>query len=805
MRYLPLLLLFVLILVACGDDETGPAPTTQAEIGEVMPLAIVTPEATPTLRPIAEQTATAMAQITPSPTPSPTATPPLDERLEFSAELMLHGNYDLVIEHLAKALSTAPDGPVKERIRYDLGRAHLAAGNAAASQFLFARLAEGDDPPPDALYFLGQSYFEQGNCDAAVSVFRRYLNAQPELTAYTRSWIAQCALADGDIDEAIQQYELAVEADSQRLITYQNRVVLAGLYGQQDRFADAANLYAVIRDEARTDYTKAEMGYFSAEARIAAGDTAEGYAQYRDVVNTYPRQNASYRALVKLVQADEPVDQYYRGVVDYYAQAYTPCVPALKGYIADNPTDYIADARLYLAWCYEALGDNTNALAEIATYTKLDVTSAGRGLYERGELLRRQGLTEQAITTYQELVETLPTAVNAPDALWQMARLHDFSGGTTEAVLYYEQLANDYPEHEQAAESLYRAGWLARAGGNDEVAVAYWTQAAETYRNTYHGESALAWLYRIAAQSELEELAALGRIEDRYYSARVADLAAELEPFERTGETLNFDLDQAAAEDVLRELLEIPADTPIHRLPPYVANDPHLVRGEILWRIGRPEDAKRELDHLRQVYSDNLLISYQLAIHLRDVGLYRSSIMAAATVINLMGETPFTAPKFIVGLAYPVYYDDLIVPLSERYGYDPLVQFALVRQESLYESFATSTAVAQGLAQVIPDTGRYIADKLLWPNYNNSDLYKPYVSLEFGGFYLAEQLQLFEGTVHAALAAYNGGPGNALRWFRAAGTDIDLYVETVNFRETRAYIERIYVGYAVYRHLYVDQ
>ncbi len=803
MKYLPLLLLFIILLAACGDEKTDPAPTP-TEISELTPLTAVTIRATPTLLPDAEQTATALAQITPSPTPSPTATPALDERLEISAELMQQGNYDLVIEELAKALSTAPDGALKERIRYDLGRAHLAAGNATAAQFLFARLAESDDADPDALYFLGESYFEQGNCAEAVPVFRRYLNAQPELTAYTRSWIAQCALADGDIDEAIQQYELAVEADAQRLITYQLRVTLAGLYGQQNRFNDAANLYAVIRDEAQTEYTKAEMGYFSAEARIAAGDDAEGYAQFRDLVNTYPEQAASYRALVKLVQAEEPVDQYYRGVVDYFAEAYSPCVLALEEYIEDNPDDYIADARLYLAGCYEALGDRTNALAEIATFSALDVTSAGRGLYERGELYRRQGLTEQAIATYQELVQTLPNAVNAPDALWRLARLHDLSGDTTEAVIFYQQLADDYPEHGQAAEALFRAGWLALAGGSDAVATDYWTRAAATYRSTYHGESALTWLFTIADGDELADLAQEGRIEDRYYSARIADLAAGLEPFERTHEKLTFDLDQAAAEVALREFLALPADTPIHELPPYVANDPHLVRGEILWKIGRFEDAKRELDHLRQIHRDSLLISYQLALYLRDVGLYRSSIMAAANVIYLLGETPFTAPKFIAGLAYPAYYADLIMPLSESYDYDPLVQFALVRQESLYESFATSSAVAQGLAQVIPDTGQYIADKLRWPDYDNADLYKPYVGLEFGGFYLAEQLALFEGTVHAALAAYNGGPGNALRWFNAAGDDIDLYVETVNFPETRAYIERIYVGYAVYRHLYAE-
>jgi soluble lytic murein transglycosylase len=191
-----------------------------------------------------------------------------------------------------------------------------------------------------------------------------------------------------------------------------------------------------------------------------------------------------------------------------------------------------------------------------------------------------------------------------------------------------------------------------------------------------------------------------------------------------------------------------------------------------------------------------------LALFFREIGLYRSSILAATSVLNRTNQTVFTAPPFIGRLAYPVYYADLILPLAEQYGYDPLLQFSLVRQESLFESFARSGAAAQGLAQVIPDTGAYIAQRLAWPNFVNEDLYKPYVGLAFGAYYLDQQLRAFDGFTAAALSAYNAGPGNAAIWYEQAGDDHDLYLETVNFAETRLYIERIYTGYVVYRFLY---
>ena len=200
--------------------------------------------------------------------------------------------------------------------------------------------------------------------------------------------------------------------------------------------------------------------------------------------------------------------------------------------------------------------------------------------------------------------------------------------------------------------------------------------------------------------------------------------------------------------------------------------------------------------------ADDALLSYQLALYFRDIGLYRSSILAAVTVLNLSGQTVFEAPEFIGQLAYPTYYADLILPLAERYDFDPRLQFSLVRQESLFESFARSGAAAQGLSQVIPDTGAYVANLLNWPNFVNEDLYKPYVGLNFGAFYLSQQLNTFDDHVHAALAPYNGGPGNAARWYDQAGGDLDFFVETVNFPETRLYIERIFVGFVIYDYLY---
>jgi soluble lytic murein transglycosylase len=107
--------------------------------------------------------------------------------------------------------------------------------------------------------------------------------------------------------------------------------------------------------------------------------------------------------------------------------------------------------------------------------------------------------------------------------------------------------------------------------------------------------------------------------------------------------------------------------------------------------------------------------------------------------------------------------------------------------------------------QVIPPTGAQIAAELDWPpDYKTADLYRPYVSLRFGTYYLARQRDRFDGRIDVALAADNGGPFNAERWLERAGDDPDLFLETITFGETRLYLQRIQEHYAIYRALYSE-
>ncbi|HEY3474022.1 MAG TPA: transglycosylase SLT domain-containing protein, partial [Anaerolineales bacterium] len=287
------------------------------------------------------------------------------------------------------------------------------------------------------------------------------------------------------------------------------------------------------------------------------------------------------------------------------------------------------------------------------------------------------------------------------------------------------------------------------------------------------------------------------------------DLLTGRLPFEIPPSTnLNPDLAQERkdAEAWVRVTFGLPLETDLTG-PGELAQDPRFVRGTELWELGMYDEARVEFESLRESVSTDAIANFRLANHLLEIGLYRTAIFAAREVLTLAGlesqSASLTAPAYFNHLRYGLYYHDLVIAEAQNFGLDPLLLFSVIRQESLFEGFVRSSAGAHGLMQVIPATGEQIARELAWPpGYDSEDLYRPIVSVRFGAYYLDKNRDLMDGNLYPGLAAYNGGPGNALAWRELAGDDPDLYLEVVRFQETRNYIRFIYEIFSTYRSLY---
>ncbi len=822
-----LILLAASLFSACGEEQQPLAGATPETVEETPALSILPtptlaagaptpPLPTPLITPTVEKTRTPayILELEGAGDPSVEATPDIEERVEIGERALAYGDYDTAVEQFSLALQQETDLDAADQgvLLYDLGLAYLSdeqVGEAATMFHQLLNLPEGN-PPPEAHFQLAQASMALGEYETAVAEYLAYLNSNPDMAAYVQPLIADAYLALGDSESALQAYEAALEGPAYRVKEVQTRLIIADYYLDAGENDLAVAQYDAIYDLARTEATRGQMTYLAGAAYLLAGETETAYERFLHGVETYPEIYESYLGLVELVKGEQVVDSFQRGLVDYYAAAYAPGITAFEEHISDNPNSFDPESYRYIALSYEALGDLEPALAELDIYAAYEPAQA---LVEKAWMQGRAGELETAVALFEQYLEEYPGGEEAAPATWWLASYLEQLDEDEEARERYLQLAGDFPEDENASEALFRAGSIHQAQENEEEAQAVWLQTAQDYPTTRYGSEAMLRLMALEVDEDGDLLEALEEIiaenpADHYHAQRTADLIRGIEPytssdpFELPEDDAGFDeaddwiLEQATADESADQ--EAPGE-----LSGVLQEDARLHVGRKLWELGLVEEGKWELEDLRLDSGDSLLESYQLSLFLRDLGLYRSSIIAAANVLNLAGVSVFEAPKALGRLAYPTYYSDQILPLSEQHGYDPRLQFSLVRQESLFESFATSGAAAQGLSQVIPETGAWIAERLGWPEgYVNEDLYKPYVGLTFGAYYLDQQLQAFNGDVHAALAAYNAGPGNAARWYGEAGSDLDQFVDVIDFPETLAYVTRIYAGYNIYRYLY---
>ncbi|MFK7804928.1 MAG: transglycosylase SLT domain-containing protein [Anaerolineae bacterium] len=811
----------ILILLGCGNQPSPPATAVAVtNLDEAPALDSVTSlPPTPTLNPavaadldqfeaVPDQSALVAATPTPlvSPTPLPTPTPtrvlPPNELLDAGLRQIELGNTALAASYFQQLLDSPTGEPeLVEIAKYNMGIALVTddfidearaiwidytQNSASIDPAVWYRLAEIEQDPATAEQYL-----------------LTFVESHPELGPYVYPKLAKLNPA-----QAESYYLSGLNEVAWYRQTIAIRRQLADLYLREQRYEEAIVQFEAIRAAAFTDNTKGEMTWRIGETWSLADNNQMAVDTWQFGLNEYPTAYESYLGLVELVDNEVPVDAFQRGLVDYNVGVYGPAIDVFNGYIAANPENYRADTHLFLAWSLEQTNQTGLALAELDTYLRLapeDVDVIGRYYIEKAALETRSISTEQAVETLTDFISNYPDHPEMPFARWRRAILADrFMLRSDLAIPFYEEFVTFHPQDENASASLLRLGVLQDAVGNGPAAVDAWKRAAKS--PDQNGRAGLVWLIRNnqPISPTLPALASVAAAPSNYYSLRVQALQTDQVDVPYSTADLNLNIDPVAEQAETEQWLAqtFGRESVSSTLPPNIAGDGRLIRGRNLWRIGEYDAAKWELESLRQSYSEDPITSYQLAIAFRDIGLYRSSILAANNVLIRAGESAFSAPKGIGRLVYPIYYGDLILPLADEYGYDPLLYFALVRQESLFEGFATSSAYAQGLGQIIPDTGNFVAQRLAWEGYENADLYRPYVNLTFGAYYFDQQLDLFDGFYPAALAAYNGGPGNAIRWYDEAGPDFDLFLETINFSETRLYLRTIYPNYQVYRYLY---
>ena len=754
--------------------------------------------------------------ITPTPNVVPTPTTPPQEAVEDARIALRNGDYISAVTYYEGVLGDdTAEASLRSSAAYGLGEAALREGLYERATLALTKFIREfpDDPRIAHAYFLrGDAYQGISEWQFSIDDFNKYLQLRPGvIDSYAYERIGDAYLALNQPEQALTTYAKAAEATRALAPLMALRERVAASYLNAGQPALAIQQYDSILAEANNAAYRASIELQAAQVELTNGDIGGAHQRLQRIVRDYPDTYSAYSALKTLLDAGLVIDSLLQGQIYYANEDYQSAIQAFNTYTSESGVAP-ADVLLMLGRSYREVGNPQAALTTFQTVIDYypDDPAFGDAWLEQGRTLFQGGDTPGAIQKYSALATQYPTVSQGAEALWRAGYLYGQQGNVASALATFDILGQMFPGTEWAQEGLIMGATLATGQGDTASASQMYSQLAATTTGENQAMGYL-WVGRLYQQDGKDDLArqayqaAAAADPGGYYSLRAEDLLAGREPFAPPAQyTLEFDegTQLAAAEDWLRTTFGITQEGTLYPLSDTLKADPRMIRGQELLAVTAYSDAEEELSALRQEYNDDALVLYQLAIFFRDENLYRLSIEAAARLITLADVDTLSVPPAIARLRYPVYYSDLVLPAANEYSLDPLLVFSLVRQESLFEGFATSYAAAQGLMQIIPDTGEWIALQLNWPDYQNSDVYRPYINVQFGAYYLSYVLDLVDNLPYAALAGYNGGPGNAINWLSISGPDLDLFVQTIEYDETQAYVRRIYENYGMYRALY---
>jgi soluble lytic murein transglycosylase len=725
------------------------------------------------------------------------------------------GEYDAMAEDLRALLDAYPAAAETRPAQFYLGESYALRGRwTSAVEALrgFVERDTHDDLHARALFLLARGHEEAGNWSEAAAAYERYRALKTPLEPYARLRQAAQQQALGQAAQAAEGYEAVAASDiarGERAGAHEKAIALRRQLGQSDV---ALQLYPSLLDLADLPEYRARILAEAAALAQQLGARDRAVAWWRELVETLPAMPQALEAVAQLL-ADPPagVDPAAAAQVYNIHEQWAAALPQYDAAIAAASGDTALDLRRRRALARRGVGDIAGALDDLAA-VGADSPNGEPGRQAQLDWVQTKGQagdTQGAIDGYREFAAAYPDDPRTPEALRRVAVLLSRLGDAEGAARQQLDLGQRYPGSEQAWDALYEAGWYFFRAGNMAGAQFAWTagqpgSGAPAAQRAFWAARAAQEAGQVDAHRELLEQARVAA-PDSYYGVRAAELLGLVEAGHAP---LGAPIDKGAwraTEDWIASWSGAPAyHADEHGYPPDVAVAGPVRRAIALQDVDLQSEAIAEWNAVRAAWRDDPVKLYLLArlAHQHDAPYI--ALKAAEDVVRRSPDNDLAgAPEALRRLLFPAPYDEAVVANAREYGLDPRALYAMLRQESLFNPRARSGAGAIGLGQIMPTTAQGIAQNLKVEGYQEADLLRPAVSIRFGAFYLNNQLALMEGSLPGALAAYNGGPGNAQRW--AGGThvaDPDLFAEGIDYAETRSYVKLVYGYYGVYKRLY---
>ncbi len=432
--------------------------------------------------------------------------------------------------------------------------------------------------------------------------------------------------------------------------------------------------------------------------------------------------------------------------------------------------------------------------ASLANIPDSNDDNGAHRLYLLMEVARSNTDLAQQQDLVGQLRSRFPTSPWLAEALFSSANLYMLRKDYPSAIPYYLELSRRFPQSKNADNAHWRAAWLSYRVRNYPQAEELMDEQLRSFHDGKNIPAALYWRGRLFLDQQHDPATAAAyfstetRVFQHYYYAAIAE-----ERLQALGPSVTPAGVPALAAMQPEQIPTLTEDVP--------GDDPHLAKARLLANAGLNDYLAPEI-HAAENSDD--------WGSLAEARLYASYGEAYRAMRSLKRAIPFytSAPIDELPIDYwrilfPENYWSTIQAEAGRNGLDPYMVASLIRQESEFNPRVISYANAYGLMQLLPSTGRQMAQKTGYSTHLDPDaLLDPAVNIKLGCAYLKQTLDRFGGRQEYAFASYNAGESRVDDW-KGSGdyTGIDEWVESIPFEQTRDYVQALMRNEQIYREL----
>jgi soluble lytic murein transglycosylase len=648
-----------------------------------------------------------------------------------------------------------------------LGYAHVLDHDYAKAVDSLARAKPHAEDIGDYVdYYLGFSYVQVGRNADAIALLSKFDSNYPDslLSREAHIQYAAALLANGEAKEAVNLLEKErnpIRSDVELMLGRGYEAI-----GQPEKAASILrNIYFTMPLSDEATQADAELKKLANTTKLAPPSLSDRKTradlllrgrQYTDAAN-------EYRDLLKDARpAEQPAIQLALGESLRFANQDNDAKRVLES--ISNPTPEIDAERLYNLCEIARDADDEDGFLRILDQLRKGMPTSPwleRALLSAGNMYLLKPDYDHAIDYYRELEERFPHGSRASYAHWKVAWLSFRQGRTEQAKTGFEKEIELYPSSPEVPAALYWRGRLAEEDGNPALARAYYLKISDRYHSYYYG---------VIARQRLAHLHVKSGADPAHYT-----LLDHIPPIHTN--------------------VDITAD-------PAPTDDLRVQKAQLLENGALLDFAVRELQAAAKDNPGNWL-SAESARMYEDAERYDMAITVMKRAVPSYFALDLSSlPRSYWEALFPKAYWKDLKKFSASNKLDPFLVASLIRQESAFNPNALSVKNAVGLMQLLPKTGKLMARQVRLRYFSPNQLYTPEVNLKLGTRYFRSMIDKFGGLEYA-LAAYNAGDNRVQDW-QGLGKyrDVQEFVESIPFTETREYVQAILRNEYVYHQLY---